>query len=292
VRVALAFVLGGALGWVARELFASLDSLSGPDVGAIDAPTGGDEAVFDETPAGQRVAASADSRAPSAAERQRRAERQRETMRALASGQPEERLRLARDVLAEDGIGPLTMRALSVLAELEPRSAVSELRQRVDEAGGETSGLGMAASILTQLGRVDGALTSEDLRAFFDTGTVDVRVAAAKILAERGDDGLVTRFLDDCAAALDDGDTETRLEAVRKLAMFRTPESFALLAECFEDPADEVRLQAVRSVGFGTQDPAVIEALRALEDDPSEPVRRAAERQLEMLERLPAIRRR
>lgn len=291
--VVLAFVIGAAAGWGAHALYASASALARPAVDSV-APEPGARSIDSAAiePGGGRAGVAAPESGPAVARPAAEpTERRIERLRRLTTGEPDERLALAREVLAEPGVGPLTARASSVLVELDPDAAVTELLARVEAAGGRPAGLGLSASMIERLGRSD-ALTAEHLERFYEAGTVDVRVAAARVAAERGDESLVDRFLASCGTALAAAGREERVETVRSLALLRSPGAAALIAGCFEDEAEEVRLQAVRSTGLGQRDPVLIDGLRRLADDPSERVRQAAARQLEMLERMPAIRRR
>jgi HEAT repeat protein len=112
-----------------------------------------------------------------------------------------------------------------------------------------------------------------------------VRIAAAATLEGRGDDSLARRYEAACAAELASEDAEVRARAVRDLAQRRSETSVKLLLPLLTDESEEVRLEVLRSMQFVRSDPALLDALRPLREDPSERVSSMASRIVKSLER-------
>ncbi len=214
---------------------------------------------------------------------------QRELMRGLMRGEPAERLALAHGILAEQSTGTMAHRALEVLVELDPLAAVAKLHELAAESTDDPRRLKVNSSMIERLGRQDGVLTDEDLSTFFASGEPGVRAAAASALEARGDDSLVREFIaertDELTGELAGEDERSRTQALRELSTLRSPATKQLFISLLADDSEQVRLQAVRSLGRHGADASVLDELRPLLEDPSDRVRRAAARVVEMSER-------
>ena len=207
---------------------------------------------------------------------------QRERMRGLLHGDPAARLRQAHEILAEETRGASARRALEVLIELDPQVAVLELRELIAQPDVDPRRLGVTPSMIVKLGGKDGALTNGDLASLFASGANDVRAAAASALEARGDASLVREFLAERSEVLAGRDDRSRVQALRELSALRSPATKQLIVSLLTDDSEEVRLQAVQSLGRHRCDPEVIDKLRPLLEDRSERVRRVTSRVVEM----------
>ena len=220
------------------------------------------------------------------------AEERAERLRILRRGEdPEERLALARQILEEEPQSMYMLHALQTLAELDPTAAAEEVRKRIAQ-GDDPRTRGMMSTVISMLGANEAALSSADLTGFYDIGNKDVQLAAARALATRGDTSLTDRFRSECTDELASDNASVRADAVRHLAATRQPGTNTLLLPMLSDPDEQVRMQALRSVGQSGRDEATLEAIRGCLQDPSDKVRRAAERMVASMERTLELRRR
>ena len=215
-----------------------------------------------------------------------------ETMRRLTRGERDERIALARDVLAREDRGLLAIRALEVLIELSPKEAVERLHALNTNEPADLRTLRVTGSMVERLARREGVVSDDDLRAFYAHGAREVRIAAAGVLEERGDGSLMKAHLSECARTIESGNALERSTLLRELSLLRSPEAGRMVLGLLGDEDENVRHQAVLAVGRRPDDSDALEALRRLENDPSERVRTAARRTLSMMERVQAARER
>jgi len=213
-------------------------------------------------------------------------------MRRLSRGERDDRLALARDILAREDRGLLAIRALEVLIELSPKEAVARLHDLNAEEPSDLRALRVTGSMIERLSYKEGAVSDEDLRTFFAKGNRDVRVAAASVLERRGDGSLLEAHLTECARILETADASSRSTLLRELSQIKSPVAGRLVRSLLADPDEGVRQQAVLAVGRNPRDADGLEALRDLASDPSELVRTTAQRTLSMMERVQAARER
>jgi len=199
---------------------------------------------------------------------------------------PVARLALAREILATDEQHTaLTMAALNALAELDPAAAVEEISRRLAARDPHAADRGILSRAIDTLARAPDTVSDAELTGFFEQGGADVQLSAARALAQRGDDSLALRYEEHWIDRLANDDWHMRVEAVQRLSMSRPTVDPAPLLPLLDDPHDEVRLAALSVLGQSASDPAVLERIRLLTNDPSENVRRIAGRLVERMER-------
>lgn len=190
------------------------------------------------------------------------------------------RLATAHEIVAEGGSSPLLGLALDTLAELEPHSVAGVL-QRLITADPDNP---VAGTWIRSVGQRPGVFSADALHSLFQTGSRDVQIAAASVLAARGDDSLSVLYQELRAGDLVADQPEVRAEAIRDLAAAGSQASLHLLTPLLRDEDEQVRLAALnglRQLGGVT----VLEQIRPLTQDPAERVRRIATRMVETLER-------
>lgn len=208
------------------------------------------------------------------------------------SENPEERLALAREILAENSNGPLLLHALQTMAELDPEAAAEEVRKRLEDKDGAPESA-MMATVITMVGSNETALSNTDLAEFFEAGDESVQLAAARAMQGRGDSSLSDRFREERTAELQAEDPNVRANAVRHLASTRQEGTLPLLVNMLSDTSESVRIQALRAVTQTSRaDEETLSAIRPLMQDSSERVRRSAERMVQSIERRMQIRQR
>ena len=208
----------------------------------------------------------------------------RESMQRLQRGQDDAtRLAAAREILADETAGPLKLRALDVLSELDPTSVADELHKLAAGAADDPRQSALVMSALQSLGSRAGVLSAPDLTAFYESGSKEVQLAAASALAARGDESLSLKFQEQRKGDLAHADPQVRAAAVRDLGQVHSQTSLALLVPLLADKSDEVRMAALSAVAQ-SDDPSVLEQIRPLVNDSSELVRRMATRMVEMRE--------
>jgi len=212
----------------------------------------------------------------------------RESMQRLQRGQDAAtRLAAAREILADETVGPLKLRALDVLSELDPTSVASELHELAAGAADDPRQSAIVMSALQSLGSREGVLSAQDLTAFYESGSKEVQLAAASALAARGDESLSLKFQEQRKGDLSHADPLVRAAAVRDLGQVHSQTSLPLLLPLLADKNEEVRMAALNAVAQ-SDDPSVLEQIRPLVNDSSELVRRIATRMVEVRESRPA----
>ena len=236
----------------------------------------------DPVPASEQPHAEGAARASMAAERAE----QRERIRDLMCGEPAEQLARARAVLLGGETGQLAERALNILIELDPDAAVAELHGLASTTGATQRELSTTGSMIERLSRSDGVVTDTDLVAFFDSGSNDVRLAAASALEARGDGSLVHTLLAEHVETLAGDDEPRRLEAARQVSTMQSPTATPAVVSLLSDENEEARLLAIQSLARNPRDVDVIAHLKPLREDSSERIRRDASRVSKAMERL------
>ena len=197
----------------------------------------------------------------------------------------ETRLEAAREILAGDLQGAATIRALNVLAELDPESVAGELVRLATEAGDDPRANAALLGAIQMIGSRPDVLDAADLRALYATGSNPVQLSAASALMARGDESLALQFQNECADHLASEDPTQRTKALRDLGTLGKPESLGLVVPLLDDGSRDVRLAALEAVreidGVGS-----IELIRGMTNDPDDLVRRTATRTVQMLDRI------
>jgi HEAT repeat protein len=194
------------------------------------------------------------------------------------------RLAAAREILASEVPEMLALRALEVLAELDPHGAGDELRRLAGRVGEDPLGQALIGSAIQSLGRSAELLTANDLELLFEGGSREVRIAAAAALAARGDESLSLRMQRQRVVELSHEDPGVRAAAVRDLGSLNSRNTLEPLLPMLADESGEVRLATLVAVQ-NSGDSSALERVRPLLDDPDEAVRRAAVRVVEAMER-------
>lgn len=202
------------------------------------------------------------------------------------------RLGAARAVLDqttwEPGGDVLIAQSLGVVAELDPGAAPSELLELVlnePEISGASHAL---AKAVEDLGRMGEVLAEADLKTCFEDGSLDVQVAAARVLAKRGNTSLEQEFLGRQEGRLEHEDAKVRIQAVNALVAVRSERLPDQVGPLLKDGEAEVRLAAVQAISRSHRAGA-IESLRPLIEDEDDQVRRWAQRAVERHDSMTAM---
>jgi hypothetical protein len=207
----------------------------------------------------------------------------------FAAAEPEpfsndaERLSRAREDLWSDA--PLDrIHALETLIKLSPAEAVDAIRLIMSQAGGGED-VALVASSLRYLAD-NQYLLNADLKQFYNSGDERLQREAANVLAQRGDDSLQQRYINQqYAIASQATDPVRRAEAVQKLTVFgKNPHAVSRILPLLEDSDSFVRLKAVSALAY-TGDYSVIPAVQALLNDDVAAVRQRAEEVISALNR-------
>ena len=200
-----------------------------------------------------------------------------EGIRKLRSGTDEERLAAAREILAgeENGMGQLM--AIDVLIELSPEEGLTALREyAADPEAGGGRGRDSFERSLAKLAKVEGIDFNAEMVAMFDGGNESVQRAAARALADAGDDRLVRDLLAGASQGLYATEMSDRLKAIDEVSRLGTDAASGYLLPLLSDSSVEVRLKALDALRR-TGDDSSIAALESLLNDPVERVREKAE---------------
>lgn len=209
--------------------------------------------------------------------------RWRDVMHRLQRGQDDAtRLSAARELMDSEAPASVQMRALDVLAELDPASVAGELQRLAADAPGDPRDDAAVVMAIQAVGRRVNAVSACDLQLLFETGSREVQLAATAALALRGDESLSLRLQEERLGDLAHADARVRVATVRELS--RLGGSTSLLLPLLADDSGDVRLAVLNAVQR-SGDPSALAYIRPLMDDPSEPVRRSAARMVDVMER-------
>lgn len=186
-----------------------------------------------------------------------------------------ERLARAREDIWSD-MHQDRMRAIETLIRLSPAEAVDVIRMIMAQShdGGDLSLVVFSLRNLAD----NQYLLNVDLKEFYNSGDEQLQRAAAEVLAQRGDDSLQRRYINEQSAiASQHTDPVRRAEAVQKLTAFgKNPQAASKILPLLEDPDGYVRLKAVSALAYAG-DHSNIPAVQALLNDQVVAVRRRAE---------------
>lgn len=194
-----------------------------------------------------------------------------------------ENLAWAREAIWSENINE-KMRAIETLIRLSPSEAVDALRLIMSQAADEQD-ISLVASSLHYLAN-NQYLLNADLKQFYNSGNEQLQRAAAGTLAQRGDDSLQQRYIDEqYVIAAQDTDPKRRAEAVQKLIAFgKNPHAASRIRSLLEDPDSFVRLKAATALAYAG-DESDIPALQPLLNDHVAAIRQRAEEAMGVLTR-------
>lgn len=186
-----------------------------------------------------------------------------------------ENLAWAREAIWSENAGD-KLRAFETLIRLSPAEAVDAIRLIMSQAADEQD-ISLVGSSIRQLVN-NQYLLNADLKQFYNSGDEQLQRAAADALAQRGDDSLQQRYINEqFAIASQNGNSTKRAEAVQKLTAFgRNPYAVSRILPMLEDSDSLVRLKAVSALAY-TGDDSNIPAVQALLNDGVAAIRQRAE---------------
>lgn len=189
----------------------------------------------------------------------------------------------ARDAIWSEDVNE-KMRAIETLIRLSPAEAVDAIRLIMSQAGNDRD-VSVVALNLHSLAD-NQYLLNADLKQFYNSGDEQLQRAAAGVLAQRGDDSLEQRYINEqYTIASQDTDPARRAEAVQKLIAFgKNPHAASRVLSLLEDPDNLVRLKAVTALAYAG-DESDISALQPLLNDDVAAVRQRAEEVMGVLMR-------
>ncbi|HEX7027715.1 MAG TPA: HEAT repeat domain-containing protein [Gammaproteobacteria bacterium] len=176
------------------------------------------------------------------------------------------------------------MRAIETLIRLSPAEAVDVIRMIMSQSH-DGEDVSLVVSSLRAL--VDNQyLLNVDLKEIYNSGDEQLQRVAADALAQRGDDSLQRRYIDEqYAIATQHTDSVRRAEAVQKLTAFgKNPQAASRILPLLEDHDSYVRLKAVSALAYAGEH-SDIPAVQALLDDEVAAVRQRAEEVIGALNR-------
>lgn len=194
-----------------------------------------------------------------------------------------EGLAWARDAIWSENANE-KLRAIEALIRLSPAEAVDAIRLIMAQAG-DGQDVSLVALSLRNLAN-NQYLLNADLKQFYSSGDEQLQREAAGVLAQRGDESLEQRYINEqYAIASQDADPMKRAQAVQKLTAFgKNPYAASRILPLLADSDSHVRLKAVSALAY-TGDYSNIAAVQSMLNDDVAAIRQRAEEVISVLTR-------